>query len=96
MDEDDIIPFANMVEYTSGPFMANIKLEKPVAKVYYCHPSQIKDVQAELEAATIPFWVSLGNRPETITSMNLKWTRQEKLWTRCQDQSCARERPRYG
>jgi hypothetical protein len=77
-DEDDLVPFADMEEYASSVFHANLKLDKPLPKTYYCYPSQIKAIKAELEAANVAFWVGLGNSPESIRSLNLKFGRGKK------------------
>jgi 5-methylcytosine-specific restriction endonuclease McrA len=77
MDEDDATPFADMVEYPGfWTFYQNLLgVQDPDPVVYYCFSNQIKEIKADLELAGIPFWEGLGNRPETIRSLNLQFGR---------------------
>jgi hypothetical protein len=69
-DEDNMVPFSEMVEYSFTAFMEQI--QHGMSKTFYCHQREVKDIKKELEDAEVKLWVGLGNRPELIRSLNLQ------------------------
>ena len=74
-DEDDATPFAEMVEYPGfwGCYEQMVGVQDPDPVVYWCYPNDIKEIKADMLEANIPFWESLGNRPETTRSLNFEF-----------------------
>ncbi|NDD65826.1 MAG: HNH endonuclease, partial [Acidobacteria bacterium] len=71
-DEDQIVPYVDMIEYSLDALRAKIQANK--SATFFCYPSTVKEVKAEIEAAKepiIPIWTGLGHKPETIVSLNV-------------------------
>jgi len=68
-DEDDILPFSEMVEYSLDNFLDQIA--QGMSKTFYCHQKDVRAIKKELEEQDLKLWVGLGSRPELIKSLNL-------------------------
>ena len=68
-DEDDMMPYSEMVEYSLDAFMDQIA--QGMSKTFYCYQKDVKSIKKELEEQGVNLWVGLGNRPELIRSLNL-------------------------
>ena len=76
-DEDDMVPFSDMVEFKIEAFQEQI--QEDISKTFYCYTHQVKDIKKQIDEAGIPVWVGLGNRPEVIVSLNVcKKTKKEE------------------
>jgi hypothetical protein len=63
-DEDQIVPYVDMIEYSLDALRAKIQANK--SATFFCYPSTVKEVKAEIEAAKepiIPIWTGLGHKP---------------------------------
>ena len=68
-DEDNLVPYAEMVEYSLESFLEQI--QQGMSKTFYCHHKEVKDIKKQLEEAGLKLWVGLGSRPEIMRSLNL-------------------------
>ena len=68
-DEDEMLPYSEMVEYSLDAFLDQIA--QGMSKTFYCHQKDVKFIKKELEDQDVKLWVGLGSRPELIKSLNL-------------------------
>ena len=62
-----VVPFSDMHEFDEKAFRTAVDLDE--SATFYCYPTEVKDIQAKI--SDIPVWAALGNRPETIRSLNV-------------------------
>ena len=55
-DEDDAVPFADMVHYSLDGLLAQIQLN--ASKTFWCMVSDLKDIKARLDDQKIPYWTT--------------------------------------
>ena len=79
-DEDDALPFAEMVEFSLDAFLEQVATN--ISKTFYCYQREIRDVKLQLEEAKVPIWTGLGARPELIRSLNLCSKKKDKYETK--------------
>jgi hypothetical protein len=48
-DEDNMVPFSKMVEYSFTAFMEQI--QHGMSKTFYCHQQEVRDIKKELDVS---------------------------------------------